>query len=61
MPKPKVYRKTKPTNGSGMMNYKVNEGGGNVEGIIIGPLSSVGTVATTPEADQGKDKGLEAI
>jgi len=44
-----------------MMNYKVNEGGGNVEGIIIGPLSSVGTVATTPEADQGKDKGLEAI
>ncbi len=58
---PKVYRKTKPTSGSKMADYKINEGGGPVEGVIIGPESSVGTVATTPSADQGKEKGIQKI
>jgi len=59
--KPKVYRKTKPTNGSKMSDYKINEGGGAVEGIIIGPESSIGTVATQPSVEQGKEKGIQRI
>ena len=56
--KPKMYRKTKPTKGSDIAKFKPTEAGGKVEGIIIGPESSVGTVATRPEVDQGNDLGL---
>lgn len=56
--KPKMYRKTKESKGSDMSKFKATEAGGRVEGIIIGPESSVGTVATRPEVDQGNDKGI---
>jgi len=56
--KPKMYRKTKESKGSDMAKFKPNEGGGRVEGVIIGPESSVGTVTTRPEVDQGNDKGI---
>ena len=59
--KPKVYRKTKPSNASKMADYKINEGGGAVEGVVTGPETSVGTVATHPNVDQGKEKGIERI
>jgi len=58
MPKPKMYRKTKPTTGSDMIKFDANEAGGPVEGVIIGPETSVGTVATHPTVDQGNDKGI---
>jgi len=44
-----------------MAKFKANEAGGKVEGIIVGPESSVGTVATRPEADQGNEKGIKTI
>ena len=56
--KPKMYRKTKASNGSDLSKFKPTEAGGPVEGVIIGPESSVGTVATSPSADQGNEKGL---
>ena len=56
--KPKMYRKTKESRGSNLTNWKTDDGGGPVEGVIIGPESSVGTVATNPSSDQGNDKGL---
>ena len=59
--KPKMYRKTKESSPSKMSDYKINEGGGPVEGVIIGPESSVGTVATHPNVEQGKEKGIERI
>lgn len=59
--KPGPYRKTKESKGSNMGDYKINEGGGPVEGVIIGPESSVGTVATTPNVEQGKEKGIQTI
>ena len=60
---PKVYRKTKKNKGGNMgdWNPKGDTGGGNVEGVIIGPKSSVGDVATNPDTDNGMDKGLEKI
>ena len=57
--KPKVYRKTKVSKGSDIAKFKANEAGGPVEGVIIGPESSVGTVATTPQVDQGNEKGIQ--
>ena len=59
--KPKVYRKTKPSNGSKMADYKINEGGGTVEGIIKGPESSIGSNGENcahPMCEQGKEKGM---
>lgn len=55
--KPKMYRKTKGSSGSDIGKFKPNMPGG-VEGVIIGPESSVGTVASTPSADQGDEKGI---
>jgi hypothetical protein len=57
--KPKMYRKTKESKGSDMAKFKANEAGGPVEGVIIGPESSMGTVATYPQVDQGNDKGIQ--
>ena len=57
---PKVYRKTKPSGGKKNFPFEANHGGGKVEGVIIGPESSVGTVATRPEVDQGDDKGIKS-
>jgi hypothetical protein len=57
--KPKMYRKTKASRGSDIAKFKATEAGGPVEGVIIGPESSVGTVATTPQADQGNEKGIK--
>jgi len=45
--------------GSDIAKFKANEAGGPVEGVIIGPESSVGTVATTPQVDQGNEKGIQ--
>lgn len=59
--KPKAYRKTKAVQGSDLASFKPTEAGGGVAGIIIGPESSVGTVATTPSADQGNAKGIQVI
>lgn len=59
--KPKMYRKSKPTGGSDIAKFKPTEGGGSVAGVIIGPESSVGTVATSPSADQGNAKGIQVI
>ena len=56
--KPKPYRKTKPTKGSDLANFHPTEAGGGVEGVIVGPESSMGTVVDHPSADQGNDKGL---
>ncbi len=53
MQKPKVYRKTKPTKGSDMCKFKDNAAGGPVQGVIIGPETSVGTVATHPTVATG--------
>lgn len=61
MPKPKMYRKTKESRPSNMADYKINEGGGPVEGVIIGPESSVGTVATTPSVNQGMYKDIQPV
>jgi hypothetical protein len=47
------------SNGSDMSKFKATEAGGPVEGVIIGPESSVGTVATSPSVDQGNEKGLQ--
>ncbi len=49
-----MYRKTKQS-GTGKKNipFNANHGGVKVEGVIIGPESSVGTVATRPNVDQG--------
>jgi len=44
-----------------MADYKINEGGGPVEGVIIGPESSVGTVATTPSVNQGMYKDIQPV
>ena len=54
--KPKAYRKTKASKPSDMSKMKWNAGGGKVQGVIIGPESSVGTVATKPSTDQGDSK-----
>lgn len=51
--KPKVYRKKKPSKGSNVADFKNNEAGGPVQGVIIGPLTSVGTVATSPTTATG--------
>ena len=61
--KPKMYRKTKSTKGSNMgdWNPKKDNGGGTVQGVIIGPETSVGTTADHPSVDQGMKKGLEKI
>ena len=56
---PKVYRKTKPSGGKKNFPFDATEAGGKVEGVIIGPESSVGTVATRPNVDQGDDKGIK--
>ena len=59
--KPKMYRKTKSTKGNPKMtawNPKNDNGGGNVKGTIIGPMSSVGTTDDHPSPDQGMNKGL---
>ncbi len=53
MPKPKVYRKTKESKGSDMAKFKDNAGGGPIQGVIIGPETSVGTVATSPSVATG--------
>ena len=61
--KPKMYRKTKKSEGSNMTawNPKRDTGGGKVAGTIIGPMSSVGTTDDHPAPDQGMDKGLKKI
>ena len=59
MPKPKMYQKTKASKGSDLSKFKATDAGGPVEGVIIGPESSVGTVATRPEVDQGNEKGIK--
>jgi hypothetical protein len=53
MPKPKPYRKTKESKGSDMVKFKDNTGGGPVQGVIVGPETSVGTVATHPSVATG--------
>ena len=57
--KPKMYRKTKVSRGSDIAKFKATDAGGPVEGVIIGPTSSVGTVATNPQVDQGNDKDIK--
>ena len=57
--KPKMYRKTKASRGSELAKFKATEAGGPVTGVIVGPTSSVGTVATTPQVDQGNEKGIK--
>jgi hypothetical protein len=57
--KPKMYRKTKASRGSDIAKFKPTEAGGPVKGIIIGPETSVGTVATNPNVDQGNEKGIK--
>ena len=62
--KPRPYRKkTLPTKGSNIADWnpKGDTGGGDVKGIIIGPKSSVGDIATHPDTDNGMNKGLEKI
>ena len=54
-----MYRKTKASRDSDIAKFKATEAGGMVEGVIIGPTSSVGTVATTPQVDQGNEKGIK--
>ncbi len=58
MKKPKMYRKTKPSKGSNIANWnpKKDSGGGKVEGVIVGPETSVGTVATKATVEQGNSK-----
>ena len=51
--KPKPYRKTKKSKGSDMADFKNNAAGGEVKGIIVGPPTSIGTVATKPNVEQG--------
>ena len=58
MAKPKMYRKKKESKGSDMASFKATDAGGPVEGVIIGPESSVGTVATVAQVDQGNEKGI---
>lgn len=53
MAKPKPYRKKKESKPSDMAKFKDNAGGGPVEGVILGPESSIGTVATHPTPAQG--------
>lgn len=55
--KPKMYRKTKSTKGSDMSKFKDTDAGGPVQGVIIGPETSVGTVATTPSVATGSKNG----
>jgi hypothetical protein len=59
--KPKPYRKTKVSKGSDLAKFKVNEGGGRVQGIIIGPETSTGTTTGStiahPKAEQGRTRG----
>ena len=57
--KPKMYRKTKASRGSDIAKFKATDAGGSVEGVIVGPESSVGTVATSPQTDQGNEKGIK--
>lgn len=59
--KPKMYRKTKASRGSDIAKFKATEAGGPVAGVIIGPESSVGTVATHPNVDQGNEKDIKKI
>lgn len=61
--KPKPYRKTKKSKGSNISawNPEKDTGGGEVKGVIKGPMSSIGTCATNPETDQGMSKGIEKI
>lgn len=61
--RPKAYRNPKSISGDNLANWnpKKDSGGGAVKGVIIGPESSVGTVASRPEVDQGNDKKLEKI
>jgi hypothetical protein len=54
--KPKVYRKTKSTKGSDIRLNKSNSAGGKVNGVIKGPISSIGDEATFPSVEQGNDK-----
>jgi len=54
-----MYRKTKASRGSDIAKIKATEAGGPVAGVIIGPTSSVGTVATYPQADKGNEKGIK--
>ncbi len=56
-----MYRKTKPSKGSDIAKFKPTDAGGPVEGVIIGPESSVGTVATHPSTDQGNEKEIQII
>ncbi len=53
MAKPKPYRKTKESKGSDMAKFKDTEAGGPVQGVIVGPETSVGTVATSPSVATG--------
>jgi len=57
--KPKMYRKTKSTKGSDISKFKATDAGGSVAGVIIGPETSVGTVATYATVNQGNEKGIE--
>ena len=61
--KPKMYRKKKKSKGSNLSDWnpKKDNGGGQVKGVIIGPMSSVGTTDEHPSVDQGMNKGLEKI
>lgn len=62
MKKPKMYRKTKKTDGSTIADWNPSKdtGGGRVAGTIKGPLSSIGDEVLGPgNTDQGMAKGLE--
>ena len=63
MKKPKVYRKTKKSKGSDIADWNPENdtGGGKVKGVIIGPMSSVGTTADHPSTDQGMAKDIKTV
>ena len=59
--KPKMYRRSKESKGSDLAKFKATEAGGSVEGIIVGPESSVGSNGENcahPQCDQGNDKKI---
>ena len=61
--KPKMYRSKKVdrTSDIGDWNVTKDNGGGNVKGTIIGPMTSVGTTDKHPTPDQGMEKGIEVV
>ena len=57
MKKPSIYRKTKKTSMPKNKPWAKNKGGGTVQGVIVGPKTSIGDNPTHPRVEQGNDKG----